>query len=248
MYRGYVKLWRKSLDAGVFDNPITWKFWCWCLMKASHKEYDAVVGYQTVHLMPGDFIFGRSKASADLRQSERSIRTCLHFLEKSQNVTIKATNKYSIISIVNWKTYQSDEILIDQQNDQPVTNKRPANDQQVTTYKNEKNEKNEKNKKNKTIEGPVGVTKETWDAFIEMRKSMKAPLTTFSAKLIIAKLVKLTNDNGNGMELILQQSITNGWKGPYPLKDGNYGSDRKVIEQSGMAKSDGESYPVDAEC
>jgi len=249
MYRGYVKLWRKSLDAGVFDNPTTWKFWCWCIMKASHKEYDAVVGYQTVHLMPGDFIFGRSKAAADLCQSERSIRTCLHFLEKSQNVTIKTTNKFSIVSIVNWSIYQSDETTNDQQHDQPVTNKRPASDQQVTTYKNEKNVKNDKNK---TIEGPVGVSKETWDAFIEMRKAMKAPLTTFSAKLIIDKLVKLSNDNGGGMELILQQSIANNWKGVFPLKDGNYGSGSfggtgKVVEKAGRAKSDGTPYPIDHE-
>lgn len=106
--------------------------------------------------------------------------------------------------------------------------------------------------KKKPIEGPIGVSKETWDAFMEMRKAMKAPLTTFSAKLVIDKLAKLSNDNGSGMELILQQSIANNWKGVFPLKDGNYGSGNfgstgKVVEKAGRAKSDGTPYPVDHE-
>jgi uncharacterized protein YdaU (DUF1376 family) len=108
--------------------------------------------------------------------------------------------------------------------------------------------------KNKTyIECPVGVSQETWNAFIEMRKAMKAPLTAFSAKLIISNLTKLSNDNGNGMEMILQQSIANNWKGVFPLKEAGYGSGNfvgagKPIEKAGRAKSDGTPYPVDAEC
>ena len=65
MERGYVKLWRKSLDAGWIRNHKLWTFWTWCLMKASHKEHDTVVGCQAVHLLPGQFIFGRKKASEE---------------------------------------------------------------------------------------------------------------------------------------------------------------------------------------
>ena len=249
MYRGYVKLWRKSLDAGWFKNHQLWVFWSWCLVKASHKEIDIIVGSQTVHLMPGDFVFGLNKASSELDISVQSIRTIIDLLRRSQNITIKPTNKYSVISIVNWNIYQSDINEINNQINTPLTNNQQATNKPLTTNKNEKNVKHEKNK---TIEGPVGVSKETWDAFIEMRKAMKAPLTTFSAKLIIDKLVKLSNDNGGGMELILQQSIANNWKGVFPLKDGNYGSGSfgstgKVVEKAGRAKSDGQPYPVDHE-
>jgi hypothetical protein len=44
MNRGYVRLWRKSLDAGWIKNHKLWAFWTYCLMKASYKEYDAIVG------------------------------------------------------------------------------------------------------------------------------------------------------------------------------------------------------------
>jgi hypothetical protein len=70
--------------------------------------------------------------------SERTIRTCLDNLVKLGNVTIKPTNKFSIISIINWEIYQS----IENENDQQKANNRPASDQQVTTNKKDKKEKN----------------------------------------------------------------------------------------------------------
>lgn len=125
MNRGYVRLWRKSLDAGWIRNHKLWVFWTYCLMKASWKEYDAIVGLQVVHLLPGQFIFGREKAAEETGLSEREIRTILDFLRKAGNLTIKTTNKYSIITIINWTTYQGEEIENDQLNDQQVTSKRP---------------------------------------------------------------------------------------------------------------------------
>jgi hypothetical protein len=126
MNRGYVKLWRKSIDAGWLSNHKLWAFWCWCLMKASHKEYELIVGCQKVHLMPGDLIFGRKKVSKELKLSEQTIRTFLDFLKTSQNITIRTTNKFSVISIVNWRTYQEEENEINQQINQPLTSNQPA--------------------------------------------------------------------------------------------------------------------------
>lgn len=123
MNRGYVKLWRKSLDAGWIKNHKLWVFWSYCLLKASYKEYDAIVGLQIVHLMPGQFIFGLLVASEETGLTIRQIRTLLTFLINAGNVTIKTTNKFSIISIINWHTYQSHEDENDTLNDKQLTNK-----------------------------------------------------------------------------------------------------------------------------
>ncbi|MBI9089889.1 MAG: hypothetical protein JEZ12_11790 [Desulfobacterium sp.] len=128
MDQGYIKLWRKSLDSGLMQNPNLWFFWCWCLLKASHKRHKQMVGMQVVELQPGQFIFGRKAASKDLGISERKIRTCVEKLKKLQNLTTKPTNRYSIISIVNWDTYQQTDCKSGQQSDQQVTSKRPASD------------------------------------------------------------------------------------------------------------------------
>jgi hypothetical protein len=125
MNRGYVRLWRRSLDAGWIKNPKLWAFWCYCLMRATHKEYDAVVGLQTVHLKPGQLIFGRRRTASETGLTEREIRTILTFLTKSGNLTIKTTNKYSVITIVNWHIYQGGNEDNDQHTDQQVTSRRP---------------------------------------------------------------------------------------------------------------------------
>jgi len=128
MQRGYIKVWRKTIDSGWLQNHKLCSFWLWCLLKASHKEYDLIVGCQKVHLMPGDFVFGLNKASEELAMSIRSIRTILAFLKTSQNLTIKTTNKFSVISIVNWDIYQQTETTNDNQNDKPLTSNRQATD------------------------------------------------------------------------------------------------------------------------
>ena len=129
---GYVKLWRSSLDKGWLSNPGLWTFWCYCLIKASHKEHEQIVGHQVVHLMPGQFIFGRQKAAEELETTEQKVRTNLAFLAAQQNVTIKSTNKFSIITVINWDRYQVDDIG-HQPSNQPTVN------QQLTTNKNVKN-------------------------------------------------------------------------------------------------------------
>lgn len=126
MDRGYIKLWRKSIDSGWLSNHILWCFWCWCLLKATHKPIEQIIGFQTIHLEPGEFIFGRNKAAKELRASPQQIRTCLNSLKKMENLTIKSTNKFSIISIINWDIYQQDKMQINQQINKPLTSKQPA--------------------------------------------------------------------------------------------------------------------------
>ena len=127
MSKGYVRLWRKSIDGGLIKNHKTWVFWTWCLMKANSKiDYKITIGYQEIILQPGDFIFGRKMAAKETGLSEQNIRTCLVFLKKVNNLTIKPTNKFSIISIVNWATYQFIELVPNQQSNQQVTNTQPA--------------------------------------------------------------------------------------------------------------------------
>lgn len=125
MNRGYVRLWRKSLDAGWIRNHKLWAFWSYCLLKASYREYDAIVGLQIVRLLPGQFIFGRKRASEETGLTEREVRTIVEFLKKAGNLTIKTTNRFSIITIINWPTYQGDDWEKDQPDDQPATSKRP---------------------------------------------------------------------------------------------------------------------------
>jgi len=184
-------------------------------MKASHKKRTARIGFQEIELEPGQFIYGRKKASAELLISERSARTCLKSLIKTQNVTIKTTNKFSIITIVNWATYQTEE----SKTTNKTTNNRPTSDQQVTTDKNVKNVKNERIKEpiiNKYIL-PDWIDKELWSEYKKMRLKIKKPMTDYAEKLAAKELEKLMAA-GDGQDKIVKQSIQNSWQGLFPVK------------------------------
>ena len=63
---------------------------------------------------------------------------------------------------------------------------------------------------------PENIDPDTWKAFIEHRVKLKAPMTDKAKTLLINKAEKIDGDNND----ILNQSIENGWKGIFPLKEG----------------------------
>lgn len=128
MHRGYVKLFRKTADNGLMKNAHLLQFWVWCLLKANHKNgYVEMIGSQAVTLEQGQFIFGRKVAAEALKSTEMKIRGCLAALEKVGCISIKSTNKFSIITICNWDIYQSREDEEQPTNNQQITNKQPTN-------------------------------------------------------------------------------------------------------------------------
>jgi hypothetical protein len=66
---------------------------------------------------------------------------------------------------------------------------------------------------------PVWITPESWQAFEESRrKTCKAPLTIYAAKLVIMELVRLKSA-GEDPQACLDQSIRNGWRDVFPLRE-----------------------------
>lgn len=124
MMNGWIKLHRKSLDSSTFQNPMLWQIWCWCLMKASSKPYDAIIGLQTVHLERGQFVFGYKVLADDVGSNVATVRRYMLKLQKMGNVKINSTNKYSIVTVVNWDSYQ----CLDDAEEGKVKNKRKTND------------------------------------------------------------------------------------------------------------------------
>jgi hypothetical protein len=110
MNRGYIKLYRKSLNSRVFQSEGLFKVWIWCLLKASHEETWISVktgrGITEVYLYPGQFIFGRKSAAKELKMSASTVWKRILKLKKMGNLNIESNTKYSLIIIVNWETYQ----------------------------------------------------------------------------------------------------------------------------------------------
>lgn len=152
---GWIKLHRKLLDSPIFQNEKLFKVFAYCLMKASHKDHKQLVGRQIVELKKGQFVFGRKRASEELRLKESTVRDYIKLLENLQTIVVSSDNKFSVITVVNWAVYQSDEQISDSKydnkstsNQQQMDNKSTTNQHQINTNKNVKNGENVENDKN----------------------------------------------------------------------------------------------------
>ncbi len=144
---GWISLHRKFKKWEWYTDGNTMRLFIHLLLSANHKKNN----WQGISVDRGEVITGRKSLSKETGISERSIRTSLNRLKSTNEVTIKTTSRFSIISICNYGLYQDMGAKNDQANDytsdQQVTSKRPANDQQVTTNNNDNKENNDNNKK-----------------------------------------------------------------------------------------------------
>lgn len=140
---GWIKVWRSSLENGWLRNHKLWAFWCYCLLKASHKEHKVMIGRQQITLQPGQFVFGRRVASQDTKLTEQQIRTALATLERLGNITVRTTNKYSVLTVVNWAFYQTHDEKITHSLNDPQPSKDHIQELENGISDNEKKEKRE---------------------------------------------------------------------------------------------------------
>lgn len=145
--QGYIKLYRQITDTPVWADSDKLKLWLMCLMKATHDEKTQVVGNQIIELKAGQFITGRAALSDDFNRDVKKDRRVdgltlfrwLSLFEKMEMLNIKKTNKYSLITVLNWDKYQGRRTS----NEQQLNNNRTSDEQQLNTNKNDKNEKKE---------------------------------------------------------------------------------------------------------
>lgn len=127
----WIKLYRKILKSPIWENEKALKVWIWCLLKATYKEREQLVGKTIVHLEKGQFVTGRKKASDELKMKERTVYDYLKLLDKLQMISINSNNKFSIVTVEKWEDYQIEELKIN--------NKMTTKQQQSNTNKNIKN-------------------------------------------------------------------------------------------------------------
>lgn len=141
MDEGYIKLYRSMKDWEWYQDSNTKVVFLHLLLNASLKD-SRFMGYEVPR---GSLVIGRRKLAKELNITERAVRTALKHLKMTNEVTIKATNRFSIVTVVNWESYQGRHYKSDQQNDQQsdqqVTNKRPTSDHTIRKkeYKKEEN-------------------------------------------------------------------------------------------------------------
>lgn len=129
---GWIKLHRKLLEWGWFDEPITLWLFMKCLLLANHK--DKV--WRGITVKKGSFITSyASLSSKKAKVSVQQVRTSLERLKSTREITIKTNNKYTVVTVLNWEQYQS----YNTQNNKQITRWQHTDNKQITTTNNDKN-------------------------------------------------------------------------------------------------------------
>lgn len=103
---GFVKMFRKSLTSAVFNDPITWKIWCWCLMRANYEPVPLDFDGKQISVERGQFVTGSYSMYGELEIPKTTIWRHLHKLESWGNIVMKVGYRYTVITVCNYESYQ----------------------------------------------------------------------------------------------------------------------------------------------
>ena len=145
---GWLKLYRSILDSAVFQDAEVLKVWIWLLCNVAFEQHDTICYGKVIHLKPGQIATGRKKIAQCTDLSENKVYRALTALKSLGNIEIKSTNKYSIITVVNWDKYQEEngkKTSSEQQTNSKTTAEEQQDNSKRTQHKNGKNGKKEKN-------------------------------------------------------------------------------------------------------
>lgn len=132
---GFIKLHKKLIEWEWFTDANTFRVFIYCLLKANYKDKP----WKGQVISRGSFVSSPEKIGIDLGLSRQKVRTSFDKLSPN-DLTIKPTNKFSLITIVNYGKYQ----------DLPTSNltiNQPSTNHQLTTTKEEEEVKEVKKKK-----------------------------------------------------------------------------------------------------
>lgn len=122
---GWIKLHRKITDWEWWGKPEMIKLLILFICKANIEDKM----WQGLLIKRGQFVSSLDALRAESGFSIQKIRTCLKRFENTQEITIKSTNKYSIVTVCNYESYQISDGDY-QQAEQQTSNKQITNNQQ----------------------------------------------------------------------------------------------------------------------
>ena len=132
---GWLKIHRQFLSWEWFTRSESVHLFIYLILKANHCN----ATWQGHDIKKGQFITSYGKIAADTGISLQTIRTILKRFEKTNEINVQTTNKFTIITICKYSTYQYEEPVVNKQ----TTRKQQTTNTQLTTKKNDKNKKEE---------------------------------------------------------------------------------------------------------
>lgn len=167
LQEGYFLLYKKIIKSGVWSDPLTLKLWIYCLARANFEDNKKVIFGGKVHtLKRGQFITSTEKTANDCDMGVKQVRSRWGGLKSANKLHIKGTNKYSLITVLNYNIYQTRGQAEGQADRQSEDNQRASKGQQ----KNNINKIIKKNKDFFVFEFLNDIQKQNFDKKPEFAK------------------------------------------------------------------------------
>ncbi len=128
---GFVKIHRKLLQWGWYQDNVIKSVFLHILLTAAYKESQ----WMGLTIRRGQVVVSAEKMGRDLGFTREQVRRALRKLKSTNEITIETTNKYSLITVVNWEDYQVLDEDTTNKTTNNNTNEQPTNNQQTTTSK-----------------------------------------------------------------------------------------------------------------
>lgn len=204
MCEGWIKSYRSILEWEWWGDHNTTILWIYILHAVNYETRY----WRGIKINPGELITSIASLAAKTRLSQRSIRTSLGKLQTTGELTIKTTNKYTLVTVRKWQDFQGE-----------TTSKSPTEATRETTTTKEV-----KNKRIKDIgefvselTPSINLQKAILD-WVDMRNKNKKPPTEKAIQLAYAKVKSLASTEDEAVA-IFNQSTLNNWSGVFPLKE-----------------------------
>ncbi|HCZ8257885.1 TPA: DNA replication protein DnaD, partial [Staphylococcus aureus] len=148
---GWISIDRSIQNHWLFKEKRTFsKFeaWIYLLMEANHSEAKVPIGNQIVTVERGQRLTSILTLSDLFNWSRFKVKTFLDLLESDGMLEVKTTSKYTLITIVNYDFYQSEQGRNQHQNDINPTSKQHQSNINPTSKQHQTNTNNNDNKDN----------------------------------------------------------------------------------------------------
>lgn len=158
MCNGWIKLHRKILDWEWFTSPSTLQLFIYLLLRANKEDKK----WRGILIKRGQLVTSVATISEETKLSTQQVRTSLNRLKSTNEITSKTTNRFTLVTICKYESYQLYEEVEQQTKQQAL---QQTNNKQITNKQQQlKNNKNIRKNKKESILTNVRIDEKATDA------------------------------------------------------------------------------------
>jgi hypothetical protein len=158
MCNGWIKLHRKIVDWEWFTSPSTLQLFIYLLLRANKEDKK----WRGILIKRGQLVTSVATISEETKLSTQQVRTSLNRLKSTNEITSKTTNRFTLVTVCKYESYQLYEEVEQQTKQQAL---QQTNNKQITNKQQQlKNNKNIRNNKKESILTNVRIDEKVTDA------------------------------------------------------------------------------------